>query len=168
MKLGAPLVFTYHHNKLDAYCAVGVALLDAGLVCTVSLPCPAEMGGSIHIHGTGSSIVDTVFVCRASGAVPENRLFDSPERLVDIVSEDLAHLSIAGRTATHGDIRCIVLGHLTRIAVWRLRAAWDRSLCTAKRIGAVCDSMTEYGDPDELSKLPWTAPRTATRRSALG
>jgi hypothetical protein len=22
------------------------------------------MGGSIHIHGTGSSIVDTVFVCR--------------------------------------------------------------------------------------------------------
>ena len=23
LKPGAPLVFTYHHNKLDAYCAVG-------------------------------------------------------------------------------------------------------------------------------------------------
>ena len=153
MKPGAPLVFTYHHNRLDAYCAVGVALLDAGLVCTASLPCPAEMGGSIHIHGTGSSIVDTVFVCRASGAVPENRLVYSPERLVAIVNEDLADLSVAGRTATHGDVRCIVLGHLTRMAVWRLRSTWDRCLCTREKIAAVCDSMTEYGDPDELARL---------------
>ena len=72
LKPGAPLVFTYHHNKLDAYCAIGVAILDAGLVCSASLPCPAEMGGSIHIHGTASSIVDTVFVCRTSGMTPEN------------------------------------------------------------------------------------------------
>ena len=71
LKPGAPLVFTYHHNQLDAYCAVGVAILDAGLVCSASLPCPAEMGGSIHIHGTSSSIIDTVFVCRGSGAAPE-------------------------------------------------------------------------------------------------
>ena len=67
LKPGGPLVFTYHHNKLDAYCAVGVAILDAGLVCSASLPCPAEMAGSIHIHGTMSSIIDTVFVCRTSG-----------------------------------------------------------------------------------------------------
>ena len=65
LKPGAPFVFTYHHNKLEAYCAIGVAILDAGLVCSASLPCPAEMGSSIHIHGTASSIVDTVFVCRS-------------------------------------------------------------------------------------------------------
>jgi putative DNA methylase len=52
LKPKAPLAFTYHHNKLDAYLAVGVAILDAGLTCSASLPCPAEMGGSIHIHGT--------------------------------------------------------------------------------------------------------------------
>ena len=68
LKPGAPLVFTYHHNKLEAYQAIGVAILDAGLTCSASIPCPAEMGGSIHIHGTGSSIVDTVFVCRSTGA----------------------------------------------------------------------------------------------------
>ena len=78
LKPGAPLVFTYHHNKLDAYYAVGVAILDAGLVCSASLPCPAEMGGSIHIHGTTSSIIDTVFVCRASGATPARWLFETP------------------------------------------------------------------------------------------
>jgi putative DNA methylase len=75
LKPGAPLAFTYHHNKLDAYFAVGVAILDAGLTCSASLPCPAEMGGSIHIHGTASSIVDTVFVCRTQGHTPANWLF---------------------------------------------------------------------------------------------
>ena len=62
LKRGAPLVLpSFHHNRLEAYLAVGVAILDAGLVCSATLPCPAEMGGSIHIHGTDSSIVDTVF-----------------------------------------------------------------------------------------------------------
>ena len=58
LKPGAPLAFTYHHNRIEAYHAVGIAILDAGLNCSASLPCPAEMSGSIHIHGTGSSIVD--------------------------------------------------------------------------------------------------------------
>ena len=153
LKPGAPLVFTYHHNKLDAYCAVGVAILDAGLVCSASLPCPAEMGGSIHIHGTTSSIIDTVFVCRASGATPAKWLFDSTERLVEIVSNDLAQLSAAGRRATHGDTRCIVFGHLTRIAVWQLRLDWDRSVSTAEKLNIFRVTMTGYGDPDELARL---------------
>ena len=67
LKPGAPLAFTYHHNNLEAYHSIGVAILDAGLTCSASLPCPAEMGGSIHIFGTGSSIIDTVFVCRLNG-----------------------------------------------------------------------------------------------------
>ena len=77
LKPGAPLAFTFHHNKLDAYFAV-VAMLDSGLICSASLPCPAEMGGSIHIHGTASSIVDTVFVCRDQPS-PQQWLFESTE-----------------------------------------------------------------------------------------
>ena len=171
LKPGAPLAFTYHHNKLDAYCAVGVAILDAGLVCSASLPCPAEMGGSIHIHGTTSSIIDTVFVCRSSGAAPEGWLFDTPERLAAIVGEDLAHLARAGRTPTYGDTRCIVFGHLTRMAVWRLRDDWDRTRPTPEKIAAFRDRLTAYGDPDELARwapspepradLPLFSPRTA-------
>ena len=152
LKPGAPLAFTYHHNKLDAYCAVGVAILDAGLVCSASLPCPAEMGGSIHIHGTSSSIIDTVFVCRNSGTTPESWLFDTPERLVEIVGEDLAQLASTGRTPTYGDTRCIVLGHLTRMAVWVLRDGWEGSRQTAEKIAAVRERMTGYGDPDRLAR----------------
>ena len=86
LKPGGPLVFTYHHNTLDAYQAIGVAILDAALVCNAALPCPAEMGGSIHIHGTGSSIVDTVFVCRTPGTqVPRSR-FNSTEEYAEALA----------------------------------------------------------------------------------
>ena len=30
LKPGAPLAFTYHHNRIEAYYAVGAAVLDAG------------------------------------------------------------------------------------------------------------------------------------------
>jgi adenine-specific DNA methylase len=83
LKPGAPLAFTYHHNKQEAYLAVGMAILDAGLTCSASLPCPAEMGGSIHIHGTASSIVDTVFVCRDSGLAPKALLFEDADELAE-------------------------------------------------------------------------------------
>ena len=150
LKPGAPLVFTYHHNKLKAYYAVGVAILDAGLVCSASLPCPAEMGGSIHIHGTASSIVDTVFVCRASGATPRRWLFETPAQLSTILTEDLEGLERAGRTPTRGDRRCIVFGHLTRMAIWKLRKRWNVELSISKKLSAFAEAVSTYGDPEQL------------------
>ena len=151
LKPGAPLVFTYHHNKLEAYSAVGVAILDAGMVCSAALPCPAEMGGSIHIHGTSSSIIDTVFVCRASGSAHGSRWFYTPEEIAGIVGVDLAQLTRAGRKSTHGDTRCIVLGHLTRMAVWEHRNAWDRTRSMTEKLTALKATMSAHGDPDGLA-----------------
>jgi adenine-specific DNA methylase len=150
LKPGAPLAFTYHHNKLEAYFAVGVAILDSGLTCSASLPCPAEMGGSIHIHGTASSIVDTVFVCRHQGHAPRQWLFESAEQLAAIIARDLAQLAETGRIPTRGDTRCIVFGHLTRMAVWILRKGWDRSLPTAEKLERFAQAITQLGDPEEL------------------
>lgn len=150
LKPGAPLAFTYHHNKLDAYFAVGVAILDAGLTCSASLPCPAEMGGSIHIHGTSSSIVDTVFVCRDRGKAPRQWLFDSAEELAAIVARDLAHLTEAGRKPTQGDTRCIVFGHLTRMAVWNLRQNWEQDRPTDEKLELFAEAVVNLADPDQL------------------
>ena len=150
LKTGSPLAFTFHHNKLKAYSAVGTAILDAGLVCSASLPCPAEMGGSIHIHGTASSIIDTVFVCRSTGTVPSRWLASTPEGIAEIVAADVALLKAAGRTPTRGDTRCIVFGHLTRLAVWSLRQSWDKSLPTARKIAAFDDSVASLGAPDSI------------------
>ncbi|WP_025030863.1 DUF1156 domain-containing protein [Nitratireductor aquibiodomus] len=150
LKPGAPLAFTYHHNKLDAYFAVGVAILDSGLTCSASLPCPAEMGGSIHIHGTASSIVDTVFVCRDQGHAPRQWLFDSAEQLAVIVARDLAQLTEAGRKPTKGDTRCIIFGHLTRMAVWNLRKGWDAEVPTAEKLERFSQALARLADPEQL------------------
>ena len=150
LKPGAPLAFTYHHNKLEAYFAVGVAILDAGLTCSASLPCPAEMGGSIHIHGTASSIVDTVFVCRDKGQAPRQWLFQSAEQLATIVARDLTQLTEAGRRPTKGDTRCIIFGHLTRMAVWNLRARWDRNAQTKEKLHRFERAVTRLADPERL------------------
>lgn len=151
LKPGAPLVFTYHHNRLEAYHAAGVAILDAGLTCSASLACPGEMGGSIHIHGTGSSIVDTVFVCRSSGRMPKRWLFESEAQLRKIVLDELAQLQQAGLRPTPGDIRCIIFGHLTRIAVWSLRKDWDVGRRTSEKLALIGESMWGFGDPEELA-----------------
>ncbi|MDE0022823.1 MAG: hypothetical protein OXP69_00260 [Spirochaetaceae bacterium] len=150
LKKGAPLAFTFHHNKLEAYFAVGTAILDAGLVCSASLPCPGEMGGSIHIHGTASSIIDTVFVCRSTGTVPGHWLADTADGIAAIVAEDVASLKAAGRSPTRGDTRCIVFGHLTRLAVWALRLDWNETLPTARKIAIFEDSVASLGAPDSI------------------
>jgi hypothetical protein len=150
LKPGAPLAFTYHHNKIEAYHAVGVAILDAGLTCSASLPCPAEMGGSIHIHGTGSSIVDTVFVCRVSGQAPTKWLFDTPEALAKIVACDLADLRAAGMKPTPGDTRCVVFGHLTRMAIWNLRDIWRIDITTSKKLHQFALAVGAFGSLDTI------------------
>lgn len=152
LKSGAPLVFTYHHNKIEAYHAVGVAILDAGLTCSASLPCPAEMAGSIHIHGTTSSIVDTVFVCRSTGTIPRQWLFETPEELVAIVAEDRDQLGDAGYKPTSGDLRCIVFGHLTRMAVWNLHREWSAKRPMPEKLDCFAKAVASLGDPDRVSE----------------
>ena len=159
LKPGAPLAFTYHHNQVAAYYAVGMAMLDAGLVCSASLPCPAEMSGSIHIHGTRSSIVDTIFVCRSAGVVPQRWLCGTAHQLVAVVADELADLEEAGRRPSLGDTRCILFGHLTRLAVWRLRATWDASTATQSKLDRLAEAMAAFGDPVELADTAWVAPR---------
>lgn len=150
LKPGGPLVFTYHHNKVDAYAAAGVAILDAGLTCSATLPCPAEMGGSIHIHGTGSSIVDTVFVCRTQGdgAPP---VADDGDEIVEAVAKDIADLKGAGRKPTRGDARCVLLGHATRLAVLDRRLGWDRGADTSDKLWLLRESIDQLGNLDELA-----------------
>jgi hypothetical protein len=145
LKPGAPLAFTYHHNKPEAYHAIGVAILDAGLTCSASLPCPAEMGGSIHIHGTGSSIIDTVFVCRVNGEANRRHIFSGIEELTRIVRDELGQLRLAGVKPSVGDIRCITFGHLTRMAIWTLRRSWNASASTSDKLARFAGALEALG-----------------------
>ena len=145
LKPGSPLAFTYHHNQIDAYFPIAVAMLDAGLVCSASLPCPAEMGASIHINGTNSSIIDTVFVCRSTGSFPRRWLAETPGGLAKVVTEDLALLRRGQVKPTQGDTRCIIFGHIIRLAVWSLRSSWKADRSTTDRMAAVQRWIKDFG-----------------------
>jgi adenine-specific DNA methylase len=146
LKSGSPLVFTFHHNRLEAYVPLAVAILDAGLTCSASLPCPAEMGASIHINGTGSSVVDTVFVCRQTGVVPRRWIVGTTTELADLIRQEIGALADGGLKATQGDIRCIACGHMTRLAVWILRTGWKRESTTIEKMTAVQSWYSGFGD----------------------
>ena len=141
LKYASPFVFTYHHNEPSAYGPVVVAMLDAGLVCSSVLPAPSEMGASMHIAGTKSSVLDSVFVCRRSGGVPD---LSAPEHAV---VEDAIALQGAGLRLTDGDLRCLASGHIARTAVNRLSATWDVDQPLATRLASAQSVLGELGTP---------------------
>jgi adenine-specific DNA methylase len=167
LKPGAPLAFTYHHNTIEAYYPVAVAILDAGLTCSASLPCPAEMGASIHINGTGSSIIDTIFVCRTTGVMQRKWIVDSPYELARIVEEDLDHLKTGNVKPTRGDIRCVTYGHLIRLAIWSLRLNWNKNKPTTSRIANVADWLQRFGGWAEVEKCMERVKREMTKNIPL-
>jgi putative DNA methylase len=122
------------------------------------VPCPRGPGTS-----TGSSIVDTVFVCRSVGATARQGLCKTPDQLVALVGSELHQLRDAGRKPTAGDVRCIVYGHVTRLAVWTLRPVWDPARPTAEKLARVAKALDAFADLPALIEqcrmLPAAAPR---------
>lgn len=173
LKPGAPLSFTYHHNKLDAYFPIAVAILDAGLVASASLPCPAEMGGSIHIHSTASSTIDTVFVCRARDSVGRRQKVETPEEMAHLINGELDLLRLGGVRVTRGDARCVAYGHLIRMAIWKLRKKWDRSASWADKLDQIDRVANQAGGFDEVERnldedAKQTLRRYSSRKTRMG
>jgi len=150
LKPGRPLAFTYHHNRLEAYHPLAVAILDAGLACTAALPCPAEMGASIHISGTASSVVDTVLVCRSTGTVSRRTLARRNVEFAQLVTEDLDKLRQGGLKPTQGDTRCIIFGHLVRMTIWEMRTGWNQALSVQRKLAAVTLHLTTLPRVEEI------------------
>jgi adenine-specific DNA methylase len=138
LKPGAPFVFTYHHNDSVAYVPLVVAILDAGLDCTATLPAAAEMSASLHITGTKSSVLDSVFVCRAE---PQEH---SAESIEATLSRDLTYMRAAGLRDAEGDLRCLAAGHIARLAINRLHQSWDVSAPLPERMVRATICLTEF------------------------
>jgi len=145
LKTDAPLVFTYHHNDPDAYLPIIVAILDAGLNATGTLVAPAEMSASLHISGTGSSIVDTIFVCR-------ERESTSNDTVQELVKTALA-LQNGGVDPTDGDLECMVLGHLSQKVINSLYSDWDSEAATSEKIERARAEFEQVLDQYSVSSL---------------
>ena len=143
LKPGAPFVFTYHHNDPFAYLPIIVSLLDSALDCTATLPAAGEMGASLHISGTGSSVLDSVFVCRRA---TEHRLPTKTQELIAQLARDATHMRAAGVRVSDGDLRCLVAGHLARVVVNALRPGWDRHAALNERLSRARTELSRHTD----------------------
>ncbi|MDL2207743.1 hypothetical protein LJB82_03365, partial [Desulfovibrio sp. OttesenSCG-928-M16] len=141
LKAGAPFAFTYHHNDITAYFPIAVAILDAGLVCSKVLPCPAEMGASIHIKGTASSTVDSIFVCRRR----QDRGIPKPDDIASALADDMRALEAGGLKPTLGDMRCVAYGHIIRRAVNTLAANWQSQQSAEDKLETFSRWFTDFG-----------------------
>ena len=153
LKPGGPFAFTFHHNTLDAYVPIAVGMLDAGLTCTAALPVPAEMSASIHINGTGSSVVDTVFVGRQMPAKSHEP--PSAESLARCAGKDFVRLREGGVRVTDGDRRCVIYGLLTATVINLLRGAWDKSANVSvkrQRVATTLGALPSWRDVDLLAR----------------
>ena len=123
------------------------------------------MGGSIHIHGTLSSIIDTVFICRSTGITSRQWLTSDPAELGAVVQEQLDQLQLAGVKPTRGDARCLIAGHLTRLAIWYHREGWQSSRLTTERIDTIRKWFDQQGGIDavlpHIEKVAMLATRVA-------
>lgn len=70
--------------------------------------------------------------------------------LTRIVRDDIGQLRIAGVKVTPGDVRCIVFGHLTRMAIWNLRAKWDASVSTETKLKEFARTLGTLGSCQEI------------------
>jgi hypothetical protein len=147
LKKGAPFVFTYHHNAPEAYVPLVVAILDAGLDCSATLPVPAEMGASLHIARSNSSVLDSVFVCRKR---PTG--FDDTG-VKEWVRRDIEALTAAGLKISDGDIHCLTTGHVARIVINRLRATWDHTLPLGRRMLIAHEHLIRLWKEANVSKV---------------
>lgn len=149
LKAGAPFVFTYHHNDISAYFPIAVAILDAGLICSKVLPCPAEMGASIHIKGTASSVVDSIFVCRRL----QDRPIPEPDNMDDAVRDDVRQLEAGGLKPSLGDIRCVRYGHCIRQAINALAHDWQSQGAVEDKLALLVRWFASWEELQATSRL---------------
>jgi adenine-specific DNA methylase len=142
LKRGGPFAFTFHHNEPEAYAAIIVACLDAGLIPQTTFVCPSEMRGSVHIANSNSSRVDSVFVLRKPPA-PAGVGAGSAE---DCALQAAQALEEAGVTVTDGDRRCILFGLRAEAAMHRLLNVWDANAPIDRRVALAAEAMSD-GSP---------------------
>jgi adenine-specific DNA methylase len=147
LKDQAPFVFTYHHNNPDAYVPLIVAILDANMNCIRTLPAAAEMSASLHIMGTSSSILDSVFVCRVGEHGSNNESIEAE------LQRDIVAMREAGVKLTEGDVRCLAVGHAARITINRLFFTWASDATLPEKMARARDEMAWVTKESRLDSL---------------
>ena len=77
--------------------------------------------------------------------MPRRWMAESPEEIARLVLDDIQNLRAGKVMPTRGDIRCIALGHLMRLAIWRLKHSWDREKPVEEKLSSIANYLRNSG-----------------------
>ena len=77
-------------------------------------------------------------------------LHDTPLGLASVVREDIEFLKQGTMKPSRGDLRCIIYGHLIRLAIWSLRAGWNKKIDTKIRLSKIESWISEFGGLNDV------------------
>jgi hypothetical protein len=97
--------------------------------------------------------MDSIFVCRTTGRIRASQFEATPEDLKRMLKADLEDLQVAEIDPSVGDARCLLLGHLTRLAVWQLRPAWREDVPVSTKLAQVKAMLQQIYPLDLLDRL---------------
>jgi hypothetical protein len=69
----------------------------------------------------------------------------SPQEIAGLVDKDANDLKRSIIEPSEGDLRCLIYGHLARLAVWSLRKEWDKDLPINEKLSIVRTRIEETG-----------------------
>jgi putative DNA methylase len=105
------LVFTFHHNKLDAWCAIFKVIIDSGFYVSTTYPVRSEMKASTHLYDLENIVYDMIFVCRKRSEPPHPISWESILKSIEkSVTETITQLKSNGEMLTSSDMFAIALG----------------------------------------------------------
>ena len=107
------------------------------------------MSASLHILGTKSSVLDSVFVCRHVNTAHQARA-----DIRTVLEQDAALMAAAEVKVSLGDIRCLASGHIARAAINGLRDGWDSGAALSNRMRRAEERLVEIARDLEFDSLP--------------
>ncbi len=93
-----------------------------------------------------------------NGRIPAVRQQPHRRRLPQVLEQ--AQWETTGRALSRGDMRCLLFGHLARLAVWVLHPDWDVGPPPERKLSA----MDSYATPAPAVGSPSRAARTPVTR----
>jgi hypothetical protein len=116
------------------------------------------MNASLHIAGTQSSVLDSVFVCRRKKHGP--RADRQAELLLGAAAEcrsslrrDAQLMAAAGVRVAKGDLRCLGAGHIARLAVNFAARIWVPRSKISERMRVAGQVVKQIASQVELESL---------------
>ena len=71
-----------------------------------------------------------------------------------LLMRDAVAMTDAGVNLSKGDVRCLAVGHIARIAINRLFETWDRQRPLSERMSCASQKVAEITNEIKLNSLP--------------